>query len=164
MASARCQNNQVLLETVKDVSIIIGGAIAFLTLWQGLVQYARQNHAIRAAQFIDLRRRFLEEKSFQTILTHIHRDCSKLKDVTRQERRNLVGFLEEIALMVNSGLVRPEVAHYMFGYYVLLIADCEPFWDGLERDSDYWAVFRAFAARMRTMSVSQDMKSGRIKI
>ncbi len=152
------------LDTVKDVSIIIGGGIAFLTLWQGLFQYARQNHATRAAQFIDLRRRFLEEESFQQILTLVHDNCSDLKSTSIQERRNLVGFLEEIALMMNSGLIRPEVAHYMFGYYVLLINDCEDFWDGLDRDGEYWAVFRAFAQKMRSMSVSKSIDRGAIRI
>lgn len=152
------------LDTIKDVSIIVGGAIAFITLWQGLFQYGRQNHAARANQFIQMRRRFLEEKSFQELLTLIHDNCTDISEKPIQDRRNLVGFLEEIALMMNSGLIRPEVAHYMFGYYVLLIDDCQPFWEGLDREGDYWAVFRAFAAKMRSMSVSQDVASGRIKI
>lgn len=152
------------ISLVKDLSIIVGGAIAFITLWQGLFQYARQNHAARANQLIQMRRRFLEEESFQELLTLIHDKCSTISDKPIQDRRNLVGFLEEIALMTNSGLIRPEVAHYMFGYYVLLINDCEPFWDGLDRDGDYWAVFRAFAQKMRTMSVTKDMKAGQLKI
>lgn len=150
--------------TVKDFSIIVGGAIAFITLWQGLFQYGRQNHAARANQFIQMRRRFLEEKSFQELLTLIHDNCTDISKKPIQDRRNLVGFLEEIALMMNSGLIRPEVAHYMFGYYVLLIDDCQPFWEGLDRQGDYWAVFRAFAARMRTMSVAKDAREGKIKI
>lgn len=150
--------------TTKDVSIIVGGAIAFLTLWQGLFQYARQNHAARATQFIQMRRRFLEEKSFQELLRMIHDQCTDIATTPIQDRRNLVGFLEEIALMVNSGLIRPEVAHYMFGYYVLLVDDCQPFWDGLDREGEYWAVFRSFAQKMRTMSVKKSVKDGAIRI
>ena len=152
------------LDTVKDLSIIVGGAIAFITLWQGLFQYGRQNHAARANQFIQMRRRFLEEESFQELLTLIHENCSEISEKPIQDRRNLVGFLEEIALMMNSGLIRPEVAHYMFGYYVLLINDCDAFWKDLDREGDYWAVYRAFVSKMRTMSVSQDAKSGKIRI
>ena len=65
-----------------------------------------------------------------------------------------MGFLEEVALMVNSGLIRKEVAHYMFGYYVLLTDRCENFWDGLDRDSQYWSVFRQLAAQMKSLNVS----------
>ena len=150
--------------TIKDFSIIVGGAIAFITLWQGLFQYARQNHANRANQLIHMRRRFLEEKSFQEILTLIHDSCPDVSKTSIQNRRNLVGYFEEVALMMNSGLIRPEVAHYMFGYYVLLIDKCEKFWDGLDKDSDYWAVFRAFAHRMNSMSITQDIRSGNIRI
>ena len=149
---------------LKDFSIIVAGAIAFITLWQGLFQYTRQNHAARANQFIQMRRRFLEEKSFQEILTLIHEKCDSITAKSIQDRRNLVGYFEEVALMVNSGLIRPEVAHYMFGYYVLLIDDCEPFWLGLDRQGDYWAVFRAFALKMRSMSVAEDIRSGNIRI
>jgi hypothetical protein len=150
--------------TIKDFSIIVGGAIAFITLWQGLFQYTRQNHAARANQFIQMRRRFLEEKSFQEILTLIHENCDDISTKSIQDRRNLVGYFEEVALMVNSGLIRPEVAHYMFGYYVVLIDDCEKFWEGLDRQGDYWAVFRAFVGKMRTMSVAEDIRSGNIRI
>ena len=149
---------------LKDVSIIVAGAIAFITLWQGLFQYTRNNHAARANQFIQMRRRFLEEKSFQEILTLIHEKCDDVATKSIQDRRNLVGYFEEVALMVNSGLIRPEVAHYMFGYYVVLIYDCEKFWENLDRQGDYWAVFRAFAKKMRTMSVAEDIRSGNIRI
>jgi hypothetical protein len=149
---------------LKDFSIIIAGAIAFITLWQGLFQYTRQNHAQRANQFIAMRRRFLEEQSFQEILTLIHDGCPNIGKKSIQDRRNLVGYFEEVALMMNSGLIRAEVAHYMFGYYVLLIDDCEQFWDGLDRGGDYWAVFRAFAQRMRSMSISPAAMTGEIRI
>ena len=149
---------------LKDFSIIVAGGIAFITLWQGLFQYTRQNHAQRANQFIQMRRRFLEEKSFQEILTLIHDKCPEIGKKSIQDRRNLVGYFEEVALMVNSGLIRPEVAHYMFGYYVLLIDDCEDFWQDLDRKGDYWAVFRAFAQKMRTMSISPAARTGEIRI
>ena len=149
---------------IKDVSIIVGGSIAFITLWQGLFQYSRQNHANRANQLISMRRRFLEEKSFQAILTKIHDGCPEIAKVPIQDRRNLVGYFEEVALMMHSGLIRPEVTHYMFGYYVILIDDCEKFWEGLDRQSDYWVVFRAFAQRMRNMPISSSVKHGEIKI
>ena len=111
-----------------------------------------------------MRRRFLEEKSFQEILTLIHEKCDEITAKSIQDRRNLVGYFEEVALMVNSGLIRPEVAHYMFGYYVVLIDDCEKFWEGLDRQGDYWAVFRSFALKMRSMSVAEDIRSGNIRI
>jgi uncharacterized membrane protein YiaA len=139
----------VNVSALKDWSIIIAGAIAFLTLWQGLFQYSRQGHATRASQFIQMRRRFLEDETFKNLLNLIAENSEGLRTTSIQDRRNLVGFLEEVALMVNSGLLKAEVAHYMFGYYVLAIDDCEPFWDGLDRNSEYWTVFRNFVTQMQ---------------
>ena len=53
-----------------------------------------------------------------------------MKKTPIQDRRNFVGFLEEVAVMVNSGLIKKEVAHYMFGCYVLLTDRCDELWDG----------------------------------
>jgi hypothetical protein len=134
---------------LKDISIIVAGVIAFFTLWQGLFQYSRQGHATRASQFIQMRRRFLEDAVFKDLLNLIAAGDPRVSETPIQDRRNLVGFLEEVALMMNSGLLKPEVAHYMFGYYVLLIQECEPFWTGLDRSSEYWDVFHGFVQSMR---------------
>lgn len=140
------------LSLVKDISITIGGLITLITFWVGLIQYIRQNRQNRATQFVEARRRFLENPSFREILNLLATDSPQLKDIPIQERRNLVGFLEEVALMVNSRIIRQRVAHYMFGYYVLLVDGSENFWDGLDKKSDYWAVFRSFAYAMRSQS------------
>ncbi|MER3496525.1 MAG: hypothetical protein C4320_06970, partial [Armatimonadota bacterium] len=73
----------------------------------------------------------------------------RIAEESVQDRRNLAGFLEEVALMVNSGLLRYEVAQAMFGYYVQLVGSSEPFWQGLDRNAETWAIFRAFEARLR---------------
>lgn len=137
------------LALLKDISIIVAGVIAFLTLWHGLIQYARQGHATRASQFVQMRRRFLEDATFKEILNRIAENDPSVAEMPIQDRRNLVGFLEEVALLVNSNLIKPDVAHYMFGYYVLLIDENEHFWTGLQKDSEYWTVFRSLASKMR---------------
>lgn len=137
------------LATIKDASIVVAGVIAFVTLWVGMVQYARQSHFTRANQFIEMRRRFMEDPVFRNLLSLIAADCPDVAKTPIQDRRNLVGFLEEVALLVNSGMIRPHVAHYMFGYYVLLIDSCDAFWTDLDRDGHYWRVFREFVVLMK---------------
>jgi hypothetical protein len=63
--------------------------------------------------------------------------------------------LEEVALMVNSRIIRKEIAHYMFGYYVLLADDSKHIWNDLDQESVYWTVFRNFAKLMRKMGPAQ---------
>lgn len=149
---------------LKDISIIVAGVIAFFTLWQGLFQYARQGHATRASQFIQMRRRFLEDAVFKDLLNLIAEADPRISETPIQDRRNLVGFLEEVALMMNSGLLKPEVAHYMFGYYVLLIQECEPFWTDLDRSSEYWDVFHGFVQSMRKFDLRKHNAQKLIKL
>lgn len=137
------------LTTVKDVSIIVAGAVALVTIAMGAVEYRRKNRWEKTEQFVQLRRRFLENDRFRGISTLLATDSPELAKTPIQDRRNYVGFLEEVALLVNSGVVRLDVAHYMFGYYVLLTDSSRHFWEDLDRGSPYWSVFRAFAATMR---------------
>ena len=142
---------QPTLDFWKDVAIIFGGVIGLTTFFSGIFEYIRQGHQHRASNFLQMRRRFLEDPLFRDILNLMATDSPELKNTPIQDRRNFVGFLEEVALMVNSKLIRKEVAHYMFGYYVLLTDRCENFWDGLDRQSQYWSVFRQLAKQMKEL-------------
>lgn len=133
------------LDQIKDWSIIAAGVVALTTFWFGLLQYRRENHNRRAEQFVSLRRRFLEDPLFREILNMLPHDDPKLAQISIQDRRNFLGFLEELALMVNSGLIKPEVARYMFGYYVCLANSSVHIWSGLDKESVYWTVFRTYA-------------------
>jgi len=144
--------NQPQLDFWKDLAIIFGGVLAMTTFLSGMLEYVRQGRQHRASHFIQMRRRFLEDPLFRDILNLLASDPPALRETPIQDRRNFVGFLEEVAVMVNSGLIRQEVAHYMFGYYVLLTDRCEHFWEGLDRGSQYWSVFRRFASDMKELS------------
>lgn len=141
-----------ILDQVKDWSIILAGLIALITLVKGVAEYAHQGHERRAAQFVNMRRRFLETREYLEILELLRTDDPKLEEIPHQQRRNFIGFLEEVALMVNSQLIRPEIAHYMFGYYVRMANHSEHLWYGLEKPSIYWEVFRTFAGSMEAES------------
>lgn len=137
-----------MLSLVKDISIAVGGVIALITFVTGTIQYIMQGRHQRAAQFIEMRRRFLDNPSFREILNLLDGDSPRLAETSVQDRRNLVGFLEEIALLVESRLLRADVAFYMFGYYVSLIGRSTHFWTGLDREGSYWRVFREFEGRL----------------
>lgn len=140
-----------LLSFLKDLAIILGGLVALITFLSGVLEYARQGHQQRAQHFVQMRRRFLETPQYREILDLLASDDPTLAQVSIQEKRNFVGFLEEVALMMNSKIINREVAHYMFGYYVLLCKRSKHFWEGLDRESVYWSVFRRFAAEMERL-------------
>ncbi len=139
------------LDYTKDIAIIAGGIVALTTFFTGVVEYARQSNLRRVEYFIQMRRRFLETPSFQEILRLITTDDVGLRNVPIQDRRNFGGFLEEVALMMNSKLITKRVARYMFGHYVILTADSEHFWQGLDREGDYWQLLNWFADELRKM-------------
>jgi hypothetical protein len=136
------------LGDVKDISIIVAGVVALIGLFSGMAEYVRRGRQERTQHFLDLRRRFLENDRFRTMLDLLAVDSPDLARVPRQDRRNLVGFLEEVALLVDAKMLDADVAHYMFGYYVRLAAKSKHLWTDMDPDSTYWRVFREFAASM----------------
>jgi len=71
-----------------------------------------------------------------------------LREISFQVKRDYLGLFEEIAIAMNSGLIKPQVAHYMFGYYALLCRESDDFWSGVNRLSDYWSLFNDFCDQM----------------
>ena len=135
---------------LKDLAIIVAGFVALITFFFGVLEYIRQGRQSNASNFVQMRRRFLESDLFRRVLDLLATDDPGLRELSVQDRRNFVGFLEEVALMANSRIIRPEVAYYMFGYYVLLVDRSEHIWAGIDRDGPYWAVFRNFVCDMKT--------------
>ena len=146
------------LSSLKDFSIIVAGAIALVTFIFSSWQFRGQVRNSRVEHFVTMRRRFLEDPIFRGLLNMLTANDPAIAETPIQDRRNFVGFFEEVALMVNSGLVRPEIAHYMFGYYATLIDQNKLFWTGLDRDSDYWHVFRTFAEDMHARAKLPECK------
>ncbi len=136
------------LNTIKDWSIVTAGLIALITWMVSSLESRRRGRQERAQNFIMMRRRFLETPQYREILDQLREDSPELANHSIQERRNFVGFLEEVALMTNSKLITEDVAHYMFGYYVCLTHQSTHFWAGMDRDSEYWSLFRNFAERL----------------
>lgn len=139
------------LSTTKDLAIILAGVVALTTFFTGVLEYARQGSMRRAEQFVQMRRRFLETELFREILNRLAIDDSSVLEIPVQDRRNFIGFFEEVALLVNSEQLRPEVAHYMFGYYVRVADTSVALWEGLNKEDRYWTLFRDFAATMHEM-------------
>ncbi len=134
--------DQGLLTFVKDVSIIVAGAVTLVGLFASGWEYRKKNRADRATHFVELRRRFLEDRDFRRIQELLIADDPGLREISKQERRNFIGFLEEVGLMASSGIVRREIAWCMFGRYIELADASQNLWFGLDPGSQYWTVFK----------------------
>jgi len=146
-----------LVECIKDVATVVGVVVASITLIMGIVEFVRQGTQKRAEHFIEMKKRFKENERFREISALLENDDPKLASEPYKNKRDYLGFFEEIALMVNSGLIKVEVAYYMFGYYAIKCWKSDNFWkiknksgksQYINRESQYWILFKNFAEKM----------------
>ncbi len=137
------------LSVLKDFAIVLGSALALFTFINGLLEFRRQGRQKRADQFVQIRRRLKENEIFKRLTDLALRDAPELATMSPADKRDLLGLLEEVALMLNSGLIRREVAHYMFGSYVLACYQSNYFWKNLDAKDIYWSLFNDFAKQMK---------------
>lgn len=147
-----------LIETTMIA--IIGVVLAIATTIVGLEQYRLQGNQKKAEFFVEMRRKLKENRMFKNICDLIEKNDPKLQNIPFKEKRDFLGFFEEVALMMNSGLIQKKVAHYMFGYYAIRCWENENFWVDIKRDSMYWSLFRNFVHEMISIEESQDFKEG----
>jgi hypothetical protein len=140
--------------------------VAFVGAGKFLWEYIRDNRRKRLKHYGELRREFRSNQDFSVIFDGLseYAEADEAKDekqrviageklagIKRDIRSEFAAFLEDIAMGMQSGALKPRVAHYMFGYYVILCWKTEPFWAGKLRSSEddpYWALLRSFAERM----------------
>ena len=96
-----------------------------------------------------MRKRIKGSKTFEEIAGLLEDDDPRLSEIPYEHRRDFLWLFEEVAIGMNSGLIREKVAHYMFGYYAIRCWESKNFWNDIDRDSFYWAVFRDFAEQMK---------------
>ena len=152
-----------MIEIIIAISSVIFAAITTIF---GLYQYHTQIKQKRAEYFIEMRHKLKDTEPFKKICELIFVDGEKLKQVPPQDKRDFLGFLEEVALMLNSGLIDKKVAHYMFGNYAIKCWKSENFWLGpdskeqIVRSGRYWSLFRNFKDEMEELEKAQDFGSG----
>jgi hypothetical protein len=158
-AEQSAQNQCNLLGIGKDVSTILGVLIALFAFGKGILEYTLKNKLDRFTKFQEIRTRMKGNEEFREILALAEVDDERLKFIDFAIKRDLLGLFEEVALMVSSGILKREVAHYMFGYYAIRLYDSENFWLNVNKNSYYWSVFRRFTEDMR--KIEDEVLSGK---
>lgn len=151
------------INVLKDIAIILGSIIALFSFVNGILEYTRQGAQKRVEQFVTLRRRLKENPAFYQICSLLVDDDKLLRDVPPQDKRDFLGLLEEVALLSNSGLIRKDVAHYMFGYYAVRCLESVHFWNDIERESIYWRLFHDFAGEMQIVEKNFSYKRRKLR-
>jgi hypothetical protein len=155
----------VSIMSTKDIATLaigaIGAAVALMTFVRALSEYRQQGRQHRSEQFFAFGRRVEEQPAFQKIRGLLDAEVAQdpnattaLAEVPAPEKFQFLGAYEELALLVRSGLVRAEVAHYMHGYYAIRCSRSDGFWngeDGPARGSYYWSLFNDFVREMEKL-------------
>ncbi len=144
-----------VLELIKTGTIVITGVVGLVTFYKGYKEYKLSNTQKRVELFERYRSNLRDNESYAKILNLIEADDDELLTLPLVEKYQYLGFFEEIALLVNSKLVKKEIAHYMFGYLAIACWNSEDFWSNLNRDAIYWRVFRQFVDEMKTVEAEQ---------
>ncbi|MEK7275177.1 MAG: hypothetical protein AAB110_07960 [Candidatus Desantisbacteria bacterium] len=151
------------MEVIKNIATTIAAIIGIFAFIKGLLEYIRQNTLKRIDLFLQIRTKFKsKELYFSKLFDWLEIDDIKLKnnkdiyyekeDITVYRiKYDILGFFEEVALLVNSKVIKIEIAHYMFGYYIMKIFDSKHFWNDSEfNKNDYlWSLFVNFATRIK---------------
>jgi hypothetical protein len=141
----------------KNKDIITGtgafiAAIAGLSAW--MITQWRESDRRRVETFFKLRNEFRKNKRFGKIFQALDGDITKitLRRIKSDDAAEFASFIEEIAILVQSGVIPPSLAHYFFGYYAIKIVDNSQFMKKIQSDDDdplYWSLLQHFASVMK---------------
>jgi hypothetical protein len=89
--------------------------------------------------------RYREDPSIQAVFRYLYPDFyegvkKQGPKATTNDMCNFMGFYEELAIMVNSHLMKPEVAYYTFGVDAVEFWNSETSW----HNEPTWKLFRSF--------------------
>lgn len=158
------------MSTSASITLVVAGvssAVALLTFVYGVLEYRRQGRQRRTEQFFAFGRRVESDEIFVKLRDLLDAEAAEEPGATAElegqpakDKYHFMGAYEELAVLVNSGLVRLEIAHYMHGYPAILCKRSQGFWTGKNapvRTDPHWHVFGEFADRMETLEARMNV-------
>lgn len=100
-----------------------------------------------------MREEFRKNKRFGKIFKALDGDIDAKSwgKITDDDATELASFLEEIAVLVQSGVLPSKLVSYFFGYYAIEIVDNTEFMKKIDPTGQepYWQLLRRFAEMMK---------------
>lgn len=139
-----------IVRNAAGITATVGAITLAVTIVRGVLEYSKQNRLARYEKYAELSKDWSENKDIQEIIVLLDDDPQhKLLKINNAEKEAFIGFYEEIALMLESRILKERIAYYMFGYYTIRCYDNQGFWTDMDRESPYWSLFRRFAKKMK---------------
>ena len=79
----------------------------------------------------------------------LDKESDEIQNILYKDRYDFIGVFEDIAIMMNSGLIKKEIVHYMLAYYAIRCWENDLFWKEINRDCVYWRLFKDFVLQMK---------------
>src|SRR5882724_3213213 len=134
---------RLIVDFIQDVSI----AVTALGLVMGYLEYLRQGRQRRAEKYFEMVREF---EKYGKILDLLRTDSPRLRKLKHFQREEFLGFYEDLALMLHSGLIQEHLAFYAFGYWLDKVWNSKHFWqDPKNKENGYWFLLRQLQFRMQ---------------
>ena len=135
------------LQNMVSIAGILVALVACVTLVIGIFKYSIQVKQNRVQYLFNILKLLKRDEIFKNINAQLipENKSNELNKIPIIDRCNYLWIFEEIAVMKNSGLIKPDVAFYMFGYYAVKCWNNTLFWENLEKEDKYWSLFNKFA-------------------
>ena len=169
-----CAIKYMGIEEIKTTSAVIVAIVTLIGLFKGVIEFSLQGAQKRAEIFLKKQGEYFANESFNKIRYLLDQDLNddpddiQLEKISFEEKRAYLTFFEEIAILKNTGLIKSDLAYYMYGYYATRCKNSTHFWtciDGytttdrdstidedskfsMKKDSIFWNVFNRFADEM----------------
>lgn len=124
----------------------LGAAAAAIGLVMGYLEYLRQGRQRRAEKYFEMVRNFNQHDE---VIELLRADSPKLKNFSAAKKERFLGFYEDLALLIHSGLIQEDLAIYTFGYWLQQAWRSKHFWqDEKNKEDAYWFLLRQLHFRM----------------
>jgi hypothetical protein len=131
-----------LVDLFQDLSI----AATAVGLVMGYFEFLRQGRQRRSEKYFELVKEF---SKYDDVIDLLRDDSPKLRKLKPSRRESFLGFYEDLALLLNSGLIQEHLAVYAFGYWLEKAWNSKYFWDDPKnRENGYWFLMRQLHFRI----------------
>ena len=158
-------NQSTTYEWMRLIITIVTIVIAIITIIKGYQEYKRSLKQKRVELFVRYREKLRNNAILKNILELLAaNNIEGIQKLSKSDKYFFIGFYEEVALMVNSKIMRPEIAHYMFAHYAKMCLKNEEFWLDINKEGAHWRVFHEFVEQMvelekKIVNIPKDQKN-----
>lgn len=144
------------------LSVAIGALIKYFCDKSTTREQAEKSHKLeRVKFFLDQHRRLFDDEDLKIVLQYLDGDDPRLAEEDCWEKnRKFAVFIEEVELLIRSGMLDSNACQYMFGYYASCAFKGKNFRQGMNFDEDHWLLFSEFAKNYEEFSKKSNNESG----